>query len=585
MKTTTQTPWPGFQPVLAAFFLGAALSPGFGATSVQFSTDTFLADENQTPARIALQRSGDTTGAQTVTVTAMNGPTAFGETAKVGEDYLPFAASVKFAAGQTNQEIVITLPDDYFAEPDKTLQLVLTNLPAGVTSARPQTTLLIRDDDRPGSIDASWSSTLGLPPLGPGEILYADPRIVTRQPDGKLIVNVTVFDSDFTFSLYWRILRLKTDGTVDATFPVQEYFEQSNGAQQVVALADGKILVVEYVLPAGEGRLATRLNPDGSQDSTFTNVISGGHFEVIPLPDGKMLVHGFSSSLLLNGNPIPKLSRLNSEAVLDPTFTGPASLSLGELWPVSGGKVMAFAWGQSGPDPSKLYRLNPDGSLDNGFTTGTAGGTPNMIGSVVEQSDGKLVVGGVFQTFNGQVRNGIVRLNPNGSIDPNFQTGQGFGPDGQPYQLWQLPGDRILVGAGGGYTQFDGERVSPPIILKSNGRRDSAFDGTFINLAGGLWNASPSDISGPELYFLTGYGLGRLNTELALRIVSTERDGDGTTRLLANALIDRSYTFQASENLANWSDLATQVATTNRIKFTDSPTNSPAVRFFRLKSN
>ncbi|MCL4787906.1 MAG: hypothetical protein KJ070_14120 [Verrucomicrobia bacterium] len=580
MKTRSQTTRSNIQPGIALAALLMTALPGFTATSVQFSRDTFLADEFLSPARVAVERTGDSGGSLTVTLTATNG------TAMPGEDFVPVSTPITFAPGETNKVVEIQIQDDYFAERDKTVLIQLTNLPAGVTSTRPEATLLIRDDERPGSIDSSWHSTLGLPPLGPDQL--ADPRIVTRQPDGKLIVNVTVGDSLFFESLFWRIVRINPDGSVDPSFPIIDDQTQSNGEHKVVAMPDGKILVVGYNLPAG-GRytLKYRLNPDGTQDITFTNTLTQfGGLELVPLPDGKVLINGYNWSPLLNGSPIPKLSRLNTDWNLDPTFTGPASLLLSGLWPVSGGKVMAFAYGQSGANPSKLYRLNPDGSLDSGFAVGSAAGTPNMIGSVIEQPDGKLVVGGVFQTFNGQVRNSIVRLNPDGSIDSSFQTGQGF--DGQPYQLWPLSGGRILVGEGGGYTRFDGEPVTPPIILNPNGRRDPALEGTLHDGVGWIASASPlypNDMVAGEVYFATGYGLGRLRMDLSLRIASTRRESDGTMRLVANALPDRSYTLQASENLSHYSDVTTQLATTNRLEFTDPPTNSPTMRFYRLKGN
>jgi uncharacterized delta-60 repeat protein len=75
-----------------------------------------------------------------------------------------------------------------------------------------------------------------------------------------------------------------------------------------------------------------------------------------------------------------------------------------------------------------IARLNADGSLDPGFDPGT-GAEPGVEGdfiyAMVVQPDGKIVVGGAFPRFNGVVRNGIVRLNPNGSTDPTFNAGAG----------------------------------------------------------------------------------------------------------------------------------------------------------------
>jgi uncharacterized delta-60 repeat protein len=437
---------------------------------------------------------------------------------------------------------------------------------------------------------------MGLPPLASNQ--FVDPRIVTQQPDGKVIINVTVFNSDTFDSVYWRILRLNTDGSVDPTFPVIEDRTQSNGGQKVVPTADGKILVVGYTLPAGQYRLKYRLNPDGTQDTTFTNsIIGNGFLDVVPMPDGKILVNGSYNSPLLNGSPIPKLSRLNDDGTLDPTFAAPASLSLLEpLWLTSNGKIFGHALVYEGGSYfEKLYRLNQNGSLDGAFAVGTTAGQPNAIWSLVEQSDGKIVVAGVFRTFNGQLRNSIVRLNTNGSIDTSFQSGSGFidtqngSLPGHVSYLSQLSGGQIL--ATGGFDTYNGQRVPAIVLLNADGTRDPALsnEGTSIydpwGEAGGVsaFFVHGQFVGSP--FFATFHGLGRLRTRLPLRIVSHEYASNGVTRITANALPGQSYTLLTSENLSSWTESMTQSSPTNRIEFTDAPAVPPSGRFYRVKAD
>lgn len=613
--------------------LTALAAPAFAATSVQFSRDTFLADEFRSPAQVAVERTGDSTGSLTVTVTATNG------TATPGEDFVPVSTPITFAPGETNKVVEIQVLDDYFAEPDKTATLQLTGLPAGVTSTRPEATLLIRDDERPGSIDWAWSTTLGLPPLGANEIKYAWPTFVLLQPDGKLIVDVWVFDSDLLYPLYWRLVRINPDGSVDPTYPIRDSYPLTPGGylldRRIAVLPDGKLLVwdSEFSESVFLGyRLRYCLNPDGSQEQTFPSLSSdsGGSLELIPQPDGKVLVCDPSVSPVLNGQQMPWLFRLNNDGALDSTFNAPTNIT-GSVRLLPNGQLLVERFGVPGnlrrlnndgsldasfaapgnlvlyllhslsngqllvtsPQTTsrRLYRLNHNGSLDPGFVVGTAVGfnafnNVSSLGPVFEQPDGKLIVGGIFRTYNGQVRNSIVRLNPDGSVDSSYQTGQGFvgtgigsTDPGQPFPLRQFPDGRIFVG--GNYEMFDGKRVTPPMILNPDGTRDPSFEGTLVDLdgVGPIW----CWFGGDRLYFANGYGLGRVRMELPLRIVSTGRDSDGTTRLTANALPDRSYTLQASENLSDWSDVTTQVATTNRLEFTDPPPNSPPQRFYRVK--
>ncbi len=636
MKTNKQTIWSNTLPRirLAALFTTAITVSAFAATSVQFSRDTFLADEFRSPAQIVVERTGDSSGSLTVTVTATNG------TAIPGEDFVPVSAPITFAPGETNKVVEIQVLDDYFAEPDKTVTLQLTGLPAGVTSIRPEAPLLIRDDERPGSIDWTWSSTLGLPPLGANEIMYAWPTFVLLQPDGKLIVDVWVYDSDLLYPLYWRLVRINPDGLVDPTYPIRDSFPSTpNGFlldRRTAVMPDGKLLVwdSEHSGSAFLGyRLRYLLSPDGSQDQAFPSLSSGsgGSFELIPQPDGKILVSDPSVPPQLNGQTMPWLFRLNNNGTLDTAFNAPANVSgsvrllpSGQLWVETFGVpgnlrrlnsdgslattfippanlVLYFLHSLSNgqllvtsPQTTsrRLYRLNHNGSLDPGFVVGTAVGfnafnNVSSLGPVFEQPDGKLIVGGIFRTYNGQVRNSIVRLNPDGSVDSSYQTGQGFvgalapTDPGQPFPLRQLPDGGLLVG--GNYEKFNGTKVTPPIILNSDGTRDPSFEGTLVDL-GGVWPLW-GWFGGGTFYFANGYGLGRVRMELPLRIASNVRHTNGTTHLIANALSGRSYTLQSSENLADWSDLITQPASTNRIEFTDTPTNSPAMRFYRLKGN
>ena len=48
-----------------------------------------------------------------------------------------------------------------------------------------------------------------------------------------------------------------------------------------------------------------------------------------------------------------------------------------------------------------------------------------MFRSVAVQPDGKVLIGGDFTTVNGTNRNGIARLNADGSLDSSFNPGTG----------------------------------------------------------------------------------------------------------------------------------------------------------------
>ena len=70
-----------------------------------------------------------------------------------------------------------------------------------------------------------------------------------------------------------------------------------------------------------------------------------------------------------------------------------------------------------------LARLNPDGLVDLDFDTGAGFNSP--IFAILAQSDGKVVVGGSFTAFDGQSMNRLARLRGDGSWDASFDVGAG----------------------------------------------------------------------------------------------------------------------------------------------------------------
>jgi uncharacterized membrane protein len=61
----------------------------------------------------------------------------------------------------------------------------------------------------------------------------------------------------------------------------------------------------------------------------------------------------------------------------------------------------------------------------------------------MEQTIGKILLGGNFGMVGGQPRQGIARLNADGTVDPTFNPG----PDGNVYALAIQADGKILTGA------------------------------------------------------------------------------------------------------------------------------------------
>ena len=67
-----------------------------------------------------------------------------------------------------------------------------------------------------------------------------------------------------------------------------------------------------------------------------------------------------------------------------------------------------------------LVRLESDGDIDTSFTANISPRSPGIEGVIV-QDDGKIIVIGEFDTVDGITRNGLARLNQDGTLDESYR--------------------------------------------------------------------------------------------------------------------------------------------------------------------
>jgi len=116
-----------------------------------------------------------------------------------------------------------------------------------------------------------------------------------------------------------------------------------------------------------------------------------------------------------------------------------------------------------------LVRINANGNFDNTFlTTGSNG----YVSSFVTQTDDKIIVCGSFTNFDGVAKNRIVRLNADGSIDTSFIIGAGA--DGVIECVMVQNDGKILIG--GQFTKFNGNDRKYLARLNADGSLDYNFD-------------------------------------------------------------------------------------------------------------
>jgi uncharacterized delta-60 repeat protein len=102
--------------------------------------------------------------------------------------------------------------------------------------------------------------------------------------------------------------------------------------------------------------------------------------------------------------------------------------------------------------------------------------------ATVIQPDGKILIGGQFNTVGAATRNFVARLNPNGSLDSTFNSPLevlilGGNPTGEVYELLLQPDGRIIVG---GYFGVAGQ-YKTVVRLNADGSLDPSFSVTTNN--------------------------------------------------------------------------------------------------------
>jgi ribosomal protein L13 len=138
----------------------------------------------------------------------------------------------------------------------------------------------------------------------------------------------------------------------------------------------------------------SRLNPDGTTDTSFKPNVAGGVFSIVVQADGKILVGGGFTSI--GGQPRNNIARLDATTGLADSFDPNANNLVVSLAVQMDGKILAGGRFTSigGQTRNLIARLDA--------TTGAADSfDPNAdsaVSAIVVQADGKMLVGGSFGT-------------------------------------------------------------------------------------------------------------------------------------------------------------------------------------------
>jgi uncharacterized delta-60 repeat protein len=454
---------------------------------VSFSSAVFGTNENAGKALITINRLGGSSGQLTVKLISSNG------TATNGVNYNGLTNTITWnagVAGSTN--ILISVFDDGIVTPDLTVNLRLTNSTAGGNpNATPlafggtNATLVISNVDSAGLVQFS-ASTYSVKEYG-GYALIPVVRV------GGSVSNVTV-----------------NYATADATAQVNQNYSNASGT---LTFTNGQVGAFIKVPIIDDGMMDTNLlyltvslsgavpatalgNPSnavlniidtesinetpGTGDGTYGALgLNGTVYGLALQANNQLLVGGDFTQA--NGVPRRRIARFNSDGTLDAGFSLPSSAygasdSVRTIAVQTDGRILlgGLFTNVNSVVMSHFARLNYDGSLDSGFAIGS--GADNPVYAIAQTFVGgaaKVLIGGSFATVGGTPINAIARLNSDGSLDSGFNPG--LGANGTVYALVVQGDGKIIIG--GDFTAVNGNTNFNHIArLNVNGSVDSTFN-------------------------------------------------------------------------------------------------------------
>lgn len=354
----------------------------------------------------------------------------------------------------------------------------------------------------------------------------------------KIRINTNVTESDST---------IDSDFTTGSGFDGEAYLSEFDSSDRIIIVGG----FTEY--NGMSASCIVRLNYDGTIDDQFVQNNGSGFSGGVPRSiiidsNGKILIGGFFTSF--NGIAYNNLVRLNPDGTLDTLFNVGGSGFDGPVYKMqiqSDGRVIcsgAFNT-YNGSVASGIIRIYQNGSIDSSFNSGVGIDNPPGWGgyTCTLQSDGKIILGGVFTSYAGVSASNIIRLNSNGSIDYSFNSGTGISSPGSTiiFSSEQQSDGKIIIG--GNFNSYNGVTASYVTRLLSNGNIDPDFSQPFTYI--GTGQIQTISIQQNKKIIIAGFGSGfpytpprltRLNLDGS---IDSTLDGSGFASNGVKANIDR----------------------------------------------
>jgi uncharacterized delta-60 repeat protein len=288
---------------------------------------------------------------------------------------------------------------------------------------------------------------------------------VAVQNDGKVLVGG---DFNRVNGVHqFGIARINANGSLDTSFESGRDGGSSWTVSKIAVQSDRKI-VIGSNFPWAGGWGIMRLNANGAVDGSFRQISDtiGSLSSLAVQADGRIFVAG--SFRDANGLTPAGIMRLNPDGSLDNGFHAAAIGNL--VTPQNDGRVLVGGW--PGGPTGGIARLNQDGTLDNGFQKAFSG-IVNSLNTIAMQADGGVLLGGTDYYINGVRHDGLARLAGDGGLDYNFQAAVDGYSGGTVYQVAAQIDNKIMVS--GHLWSINDTARSSVARLNTDGSVDSSF--------------------------------------------------------------------------------------------------------------
>jgi uncharacterized delta-60 repeat protein len=321
---------------------------------------------------------------------------------------------------------------------------------------------VIDQSPAPGALDLTFD-----PGLGPNNLV----RTLAATPDGSLVLGGSFTQVDGAGR--GRIARLLPDGSLDLNFASGSGFD--NDVRALALDPHGGVLTGGMFTrhDGTDARFLVRLTGSGSRDGAFLPNVASTIITLQPTDQDRVLIGGGFTTV--GGVARNRIARLDPDGQLDNAFNPGAGAN---DWifaiatqPTQFGDRVFVAGDFStftGVNRARFARLRPDGSLDTAFTAGAN----SRITSIVVQPDGKPVIAGYFTLANLTSRTRIARFNVNGTLDTTFLPNEGA--NGAILALALQPDGKLIIG--GMFTSYQGVERNRIARLNPDGSLDFSFD-------------------------------------------------------------------------------------------------------------